>query len=766
MADRRFLSLVTHYSLPFMQLVVPTRHLSLITASMTPERWRQLEAVFHDAVELQEEERAAFLAKVCGSDGQLREEAERLIAAHERKSSFIEPPVLAESVELRDDNLESLLGRYIGPYHVINQLGRGGMGEVYLAEDIRLGRKIALKMLPAAFTQNPDRVSRFEREAKAASALNHPNILTIYEIGQLEGVHFIATEFVEGVTLRQRMNDAKMTFAETLEIAPQVATALAAAHGAGIVHRDVKPENVMVRPDGLVKVLDFGLAKLVGSLIPASELFSVSQTRANGLHTEFGFMMGTVRYMSPEQASGKLVDRRSDIFSFGVVLYELLTGRLPFTGASDLEILQAIIHGVPQPVGKEVPLELRVAVEKALEKDPAKRHQSMPELIAALKRVQQLRTASKFTKRRWRILALVSLILLVIASVLAWRLWEADYFWRNPLAGARTERLTDFQGEEMDAAVSPDGKLMAFLSKRDGNFDAWLSQIGSGEFANLTKGRFATLAPHVIRRVGFSGDSSRAWILEGHALGPFATWQASVTGGVPYPFLAGGMEPAWSPDGHQIVYHTAEPGDPIFIADRNGGNPRRILAERPSIHCHHLTWVSRWQLYLLREGYPDHSRDGYLANPGFHKRAALQARADYASQRERWLPGLARYAYFDLLCHGGRRVRTVALCAGYGTSDTASGEFRHYRTVSVGRRQCHPAAPALGHCGHSQCESVDCPDIRPGPKGGCRNPFHHSHCTSARAKVCLRLSSLSFFHGRQQRAVEDGGWRCQGAVER
>ena len=376
---------------------------------MTPERWRQLEAVFHEAVELQEEERAAFLAKVCGSDGQLREEAERLIAAHERKSSFIDPPVLPETVELRDDSHESLLGRYIGPYQVINQLGRGGMGEVFLAQDTRLGRKVALKMLPAAFTQNPDRVSRFEREAKAASALNHPNILTIYEIGQSDGVHFIATEFVDGMTLRQRMNGAKMTLAETLDLALQVATALAAAHEVGIVHRDIKPENVMVRPDGLVKVLDFGLAKLVGSLIPASELVKVSQTPvANGLHTEFGIMMGTVRYMSPEQASGQPVDMRSDIFSFGVVLYELLTGRLPFTGATDRDILQKIIHGVPDPVGKEVPLELRAAVEKAVEKDPAKRHQSMRDLIVDLKRAQQLTTASKSKKRRWRILALVS----------------------------------------------------------------------------------------------------------------------------------------------------------------------------------------------------------------------------------------------------------------------------------------------------------------------------------------------------------------------
>ncbi|HEV2665075.1 MAG TPA: protein kinase, partial [Blastocatellia bacterium] len=230
---------------------------------MTPERWKKLNALFHEALEFQGEARAAHLARVCGDDEQLRAEAERLVAAHERVGSFIDSPIFAGTSGLTDDDCnESPVGRRIGHYQVISLLGRGGMGEVFLAEDTRLERKVALKILPAAFTENPDRVRRFEHEAKAASSLNHPNILTIHEIGEADGAHYIVSEFVEGETLREQMRREPLSLNAALDVAQQVAGALAAAHAAGITHRDIKPENVMARPDGLVKVLDFGLAKL------------------------------------------------------------------------------------------------------------------------------------------------------------------------------------------------------------------------------------------------------------------------------------------------------------------------------------------------------------------------------------------------------------------------------------------------------------------------------------------------------------------------
>ena len=240
---------------------------------MTPEQWKKLDALFHEALELEKEARAAHLAKVCGDDERLREEAERLIAAHEREGDFIEAPIFAETTASTADDLnQSPVGRRIGPYRVISLLGRGGMGEVFLAEDTRLERKVALKILPGAFTQRPDRLRRFEREAKAASALNHPNILTIHEIGESDGAHYIVSEFVEGETLRDQMRRGPLSLTAALDVARQVAGALAAAHAAGIVHRDIKPENVMARPDGLVKVLDFGLAKLTEMRIADSGL--------------------------------------------------------------------------------------------------------------------------------------------------------------------------------------------------------------------------------------------------------------------------------------------------------------------------------------------------------------------------------------------------------------------------------------------------------------------------------------------------------------
>src|SRR5262245_42233699 len=324
---------------------------------MTPERWKKLDALFHEALDLQGEARAAHLAKVCGDDEQLRQEAERLIAAHEREGSFIDSPIFAGTDGLtNDEDYESPVGRRIGPYQVVSRLGQGGMGKVYLAEDIRLERKVALKMLPAAFTQDPDRLLRFEREAKATYALTHPNNLTIHEIGEVDGAHYIVSEFVEGETLRDQMRHGPLILTAALDVARQVAEALAAAHAAGIVHRDIKPENVMARPDGLVKVLDFGLAKLMEGQrdggtegrgegekmiglsfdpsVPPSLRPSVSLSL-----TGPGMVVGTAHYMSPEQARGLKVDRRSDIFSLGVMLYEMLAGRRPFEGATTSDVM-------------------------------------------------------------------------------------------------------------------------------------------------------------------------------------------------------------------------------------------------------------------------------------------------------------------------------------------------------------------------------------------------------------------------------------------
>ena len=293
---------------------------------MQPERWRQIDQLFHLALDKQRDERELFLAEFCAGDQVLQKEVEELILSHEQAEEFLESPASDLAAELLAKGQAGLkLGDKLGPYEIQSVLGIGGMGEVYLATDTRLGRQVALKILPPRFTLDPERVSRFEKEARAASALNHPNIVTIYEIGQFNNARFIATEFVEGQTLRQLMNEKPFTLNEALNVTIQVAVALTSAHAAGIVHRDIKPENIMLRADGYVKILDFGLAKLTETPVSESDPETPTLLQSNP-----GLLMGTVQYMSPEQARRKRVDRRTDVWSLGIVLYELLAGRVPF----------------------------------------------------------------------------------------------------------------------------------------------------------------------------------------------------------------------------------------------------------------------------------------------------------------------------------------------------------------------------------------------------------------------------------------------------
>src|SRR6059036_1667124 len=286
---------------------------------MTPERWQQLKQIFQSALERNPAERSAFLSQACADDPALRSQVESLIASHDQAGDSIEAMAAEAATEmLDDDQAVSIVGKQISHYQVGSRIGRGGMGEVFLAHDTSLGRKVALKLLRSDFTRIEERLRRFQQEARAASALNHPNILTIYEIGHDGSLHFMATEYVEGETLRKHLSRARLTVGQTLDVAIQVASALAAAHQAGIIHRDIKPENIMLRTDGYVKVLDFGLAKLADT--------------DPGKDTTTGQVMGTLLFLSPEQARGQQPDARSDLYSLGAVMYEMLTGSPPIRG--------------------------------------------------------------------------------------------------------------------------------------------------------------------------------------------------------------------------------------------------------------------------------------------------------------------------------------------------------------------------------------------------------------------------------------------------
>jgi serine/threonine-protein kinase len=355
---------------------------------MTPERWQRVEELFHSALAREPGQWATFLAQACVGDEPLLREVESLISFHERRDSFIETPasdLAAELLARRPGDLEA--GQQIAYFKILSSLGAGGMGEVYLAEDTRLGRRIALKLLPAQFTTDAERVHRFEQEARAASALNHPNIVTIHEIGREGATHFIATEFIDGETLREHCSGRAVNLNEALDIAIQIASALEAAHAAGIVHRDIKPENVMLRRDRIVKVLDFGLAKLE---FPETAPDGKSATRSM-VDTNPGMVMGTVQYMSPEQARGQDVNGGTDIWSLGVLLYEMVTGRAPFRGETRSHVVVSILESDPPllALDSEVPEELQRIVSKALRKDREERYQTASGLATDLKNLRQ-----------------------------------------------------------------------------------------------------------------------------------------------------------------------------------------------------------------------------------------------------------------------------------------------------------------------------------------------------------------------------------------
>ncbi len=358
---------------------------------MKPERWERIDELLQSALARTPGERSAFLAQACADDELLRSEVESLIASHDEASNFLETPMSEIAADLLVTGHARLAaGQKIGQYKIIDSLGAGGMGEVYLARDKKLDRNVAIKILNAEFSQDEANLQRFVSEAKAASALNHPNILTIYEFGEAEDARFIVSEYIEGKTLREIIRASRLGFPEILDIAIQITGALSAAHKAHLIHRDIKPENIMIRPDGYVKVLDFGLAKLIEQ--KNNSIFSSEEPTVRLNLTAKGVIVGTVNYMSPEQAKGERVDERTDIFSLGALIYEMLAGKPPFAGGNAIVTIGSILNKEPMSLKQqrpEVPQELERIINKALRKDPEERYQTAKDLLIDLKDVRQ-----------------------------------------------------------------------------------------------------------------------------------------------------------------------------------------------------------------------------------------------------------------------------------------------------------------------------------------------------------------------------------------
>ncbi len=474
-----------------------------------------------------------------------------------------------------------MIGRTIAHYSIIEKLGEGGMGAVYKARDERLGRFVALKILPADKMSDAGRRLRFTQEAKSASALNHPNIVTIYDIGQMDDVHFIAMEYVAGQTLDRLIGPKGLPLKEALNFAIQIADGLGKAHAAGIVHRDLKPSNIMITPDGLVKILDFGLAKLVENVEQPGDL-AVTMTLARAPVTEEGMILGTIAYMSPEQAAGKSVDARSDIFSFGSVLYEMLTGRRAFDGETKATTMAAVIAldpASPSGISQSLPVVVEQVVMRCLRKDPQRRWQNMSDLKVTLQDMKEESESGKLSamaaapsqarRKPWLVPALAVLGVLVAGGVTAW-------FLLKPAPGpvmTQPERLTFESGGAFNPAISPDGKMIAYSSERNGNMDIYVRQLSGQQTLRRTEHPAPDWFPC------FSPDGSKIVFWSERDGGGLYIFEALA--GAERRIAEGGRLPAFSPDGSTILYLVASATGwaKMFMVPADGGAPRPFQPE-------------------------------------------------------------------------------------------------------------------------------------------------------------------------------------------
>jgi len=471
------------------------------------------------------------------------------------------------------------------------RLGTGGMGEVYLAEDVELARKVALKLLPDDVTHDQARLTRFKREARAASALNHPNILTVHEISEENGRHFIATEYVVGETLRQRLEEGALAPREALDIATQVASALAAAHDAGVVHRDIKPENIMVRPDGYVKVVDFGLAKLT----PRHKDEPGSPPAQSSLHSTPGLVIGTPGYMSPEQLRGIDVDLRTDIWSFGVVLYEMLSGGRPFAGSTSSDCIVAILTSDAPPLEGPIPDDLRDLVAKALQKDPADRYQTAREMFALLQHAHNISSRRPIVRllegsldamsrpieavtqalRRWRP-ALPWVAGALVTGTVAGAWWVGRHAAAPDAAWSEFTQLTDASGVETGPSLSPDGGSFAYASAAKGSWDIYVQRVGGRNPCSSL-----AILPSTNSGPRFSPDATQIAFSRGDAGGIFIM---GASGESVRRLTDFGSNPAWSPDGRRIVFGSEEVSSPyrtgtkstLWTVDVAGGGLSKV----------------------------------------------------------------------------------------------------------------------------------------------------------------------------------------------
>jgi serine/threonine protein kinase/Tol biopolymer transport system component len=531
---------------------------------MSDTRWRQVRAIFEAAVERPAGERAAFIAAAAGDDEALRREVEALLAAdgaaggltrrlpaHDRAApeADLSPSQPTDAPTRADEAFERL-----GPYRIVALVGAGGMGEVFRARDSKLNRDVALKLLPAAYALDPDRIARFRREAQALAALNHPHIAAIYGLEEANGCQALVLELVEGSTLADRIRTGPLSTREALRLAHQIAQALEAAHEKGIVHRDLKPANIKVTPGGTVKVLDFGLAKTIGDLQPTT----IAESPTLPSDTRLGTVLGTAAYMSPEQARGEEVDARTDVWAFGCVLFEMLAGRRAFEGDSAADSMTRILEGAPDwsRLPRRTPARVQALLRQCLQKDRASRPQSMREVRSVIERL----LAPSSVPRTWAAIAAVTLVAGAAAS----------FVWLRGDRAPWTDRSRWVQLTNLDSvtqpALSPDGRLLAFI-RGPNTFvspgQVYVKQLPAGEPVPLTSDSYPKMSPVFApdgTRIAYTVTDGPSW----------DTWEVATLRGQPRRWMRNASGLKWSgPDA--LLFSEIKSGVHMAIVRSNEG---------------------------------------------------------------------------------------------------------------------------------------------------------------------------------------------------
>ena len=525
---------------------------------MTGERWQEIRTVLEAALPMDSEKRRAYLDQVCSSDQSLRREVESLLAADKQaRSSFLESPPLTVRLEK---------GTRLGDYEIQSLLGAGGMGEVYRARDLRLRRNVAVKVLPAVVSSDPERLRRFEQEATAAAALNHPNILAVHQLDTYAGTPYLVSELLEGETLREQIRRGRISPPRVIDYGVQIAHGLAAAHEKGIVHRDLKPENLFVTKDGRVKILDFGLAKLTQPQ-PGSEHSAPTM----GAETEPGLVMGTVGYMSPEQVRGQAADSRADIFAFGGILYEMLTGKRAFQKPTSPETMSAILNEDPPEMSSAAPglsPSLQRIVRRCLEKNPEQRFQSASDLafaFAALTDAPEIinKALEKDRNARKRYIALAACVALLAAAFAAYHFWLRS---NPPIGPAKIAQISQWSKPMKYARLSPDGHAVAFVSAVGGVAQVFLMLTSGGEPLQLTNDEGDKFVDT------FSPDGKAVFYEK--TLGLDEVWAVPTLGGAARR-VAPARHVVPSPDG-AFIYYVKSDSAGIFRAGKSGLNEESV----------------------------------------------------------------------------------------------------------------------------------------------------------------------------------------------